>query len=131
MTNDDKITDGKLQYGINREAEKLLALSSGKIDKYEYLISEVILPCNQERVIEQAKFIYSPFEKQIKTTEDQGEKQVKALESRGKKFFEELTNKWMEEIQDLSKQIDLGNINFRYNGNTAPKTRKRIENNKS
>ena len=37
----------------------------------------------------------------------------------------------MEEIQDLSKQIDLGNINFRYNGNTAPKTRKRIENNKS
>ena len=25
----------------------------------------------------------------------------------------------MEEIQDLSKQIDLGNITFRYNGNTA------------
>ena len=119
MTNDDKITDGKLQYDINREVEKLLALSSGKIDKYDYLISEVILPSDQKRVIEHAKFTYSPFQKQIKTTEDQGEKQVKALENRGNKLFEELTNKWMEEIQDLSKQIDLGNITFRYNGNTA------------
>ena len=26
----------KLQYDINREAAKILALSSGKIDKYEY-----------------------------------------------------------------------------------------------
>ena len=30
-----KITDEKLQYAINKEAAKLSALSSGKIDKYE------------------------------------------------------------------------------------------------
>ena len=37
MTNEDKIKDEKLQYKINREAAKISALSSGKIDKYEYL----------------------------------------------------------------------------------------------
>ena len=75
---DDKITDEKLQYNINREAAKISALSSGKIDKYEYLTSEEILPPDQRKVVEQPKFTYYPpgkaFEKQIKTIEDQGEK---------------------------------------------------------
>ena len=35
MTVDDKIKDEKLQYNINKEAAKLLGLSSGEIDKYE------------------------------------------------------------------------------------------------
>ena len=38
MTIEDQIRDEKLQYDINREAAKILSLSSGKIDKYEYLI---------------------------------------------------------------------------------------------
>ena len=37
MTINDQIIDENLQYNINREAAKILALSSGKIDKYEYL----------------------------------------------------------------------------------------------
>ena len=37
MTIDDKIRYEKLQYGINKEAAKTAALSSGKIDKYKYL----------------------------------------------------------------------------------------------
>ena len=76
MTNDDPIGDEKLQYDINWEAVKISASSSGKIDKYEYLTGEEILPSNQKQIIEQAKFIYSPlgkaFEKQTKTIEDQG-----------------------------------------------------------
>ena len=44
MTIDDKIRDEKLQYGINREAAKISALTFGKIDKYEYLTGEEILP---------------------------------------------------------------------------------------
>ena len=68
----------KLQYDINRETAKISALSSGKLDKYEYLTGEEILPSNQQQTIQQAKFNYSPFgkalEKQRKTTEDQGEK---------------------------------------------------------
>ena len=88
MTIDDKIKDEKLQYDINREAAKISARSSGKIDKYEYLTGEEILPSDQNKIIEQAKFTYSPlckaFEKQTKTIEDQGEKQIKALEEHGK-----------------------------------------------
>ena len=52
MTIDDKIRDEKLEYYINREAAKISALSSGKIDKYEYLTSEEILPSNQRQIIE-------------------------------------------------------------------------------
>ena len=59
-----------MQYDNNREAAKAWALS-GKIDKYDYLKGEVILPSDQSGIIEQAKFTYSPlrkaFEKQIKT----------------------------------------------------------------
>ena len=52
----DKIRDEKLQYNINRQEAKISALSSGKIDKYEYLTGEEILPYDQRRVIEEAKF---------------------------------------------------------------------------
>ena len=76
MTTEDQVKDEKLQYDINREAAKISALSSGKIDKYEYLTGEEILPSSERRMIEQVKFTYSPlgkaFEKQIKTIEDQG-----------------------------------------------------------
>ena len=42
MTTDDRIRDGKLQYDINKEAAKISALSSGKIDKYENLTGKEI-----------------------------------------------------------------------------------------
>ena len=75
--------DEKLQHDINREAAKISALSSGKLHKYEYLTGEDILLSNQQQIIEQTKFTYSPlgkaFDKQIKTIEDQGKKQVDAL----------------------------------------------------
>ena len=37
MTIDDQIENEKLQYDINREAAKISGLSSGKINKYDYL----------------------------------------------------------------------------------------------
>ena len=86
MTIIDQIRGEKLQYDINRKAAEISASSSGKIDKYEYLSSNEILPFNQQ-TIEQAKFTYSllgrAFEKQIKTFEDQGEKQIKAIPGQG------------------------------------------------
>ena len=85
MIIDHKIKDEKLQYNINREAPKISALSSGKIDKYEYVTGEEILPSDQSRIIEEAKFAYSllgkAFEKQIKIIEDQGIKQAEALKA--------------------------------------------------
>ena len=49
MAIDDKIRDGKLQYNISRESAKISALSSGRIDKYEYLILEEKPPTNHRR----------------------------------------------------------------------------------
>ena len=63
MTIDDKIRDERRQYNINRKAAKISALSSGKIDKYEYLTGEEIVPFNQRQIIKQAKFAYSILEK--------------------------------------------------------------------
>ena len=92
MTINDQIRDEKLQYDINREAGKISALSSGKIDKYEYLTGEEILPSNQKQIIQQAKFTDSPlgkaFDKQIKTIEDQGKKQLDTLKSLKPKILE-------------------------------------------
>ena len=83
MTINDQVRDEKLQYDISKEAAKISAFLSSKIHKYEYLTGEDILPSNQQQIIEQARFTYSPlgkvFEKQIKTIEDQGQKQVDAL----------------------------------------------------
>ena len=56
---------------VNREAEKISALSSGKIDKNEYLTGDEILPFSKRKIIEPAKLAYSllgkAFEKQTKT----------------------------------------------------------------
>ena len=77
MRINDKIKDEKQQYDINREAGKISDLLSGKIDKYEYHTGEEILPPEQKRVIEQAKFTYSTLGKVL-------EKQTKGIGDRGK-----------------------------------------------
>ena len=136
MTINDQIRDENLRYDIDREAAKISALSSGKLHKYEYLTGEDILPSNQQQIIEQAKFTYSPlgkaFEKQIKTIEDQGKKQVYALEksrpteetkpiedesnnqSKATITFNELINKRKELMCELYVSIEYNNLKFQY-----------------
>ena len=123
MTINNQIRDEKLQYDINREAAKTSALSSGKIHKYEYLSGEDILPSNQQQIIEQARFTYSPlgkaFEKQIKTIEDQGKKQVDALntlKSNNQLTIEDVipknalnndeAKKELDKIKEIEKNVD-------------------------
>ena len=136
MTIEDQIKDEKLQYHINREAAKISALSSGKIDKYEYLTGEEILPSNQQQIIQQVKFTYSPLgkalEKQIKTIEDQGKKQVKAIQenkqlvninkdddykdkllhSKEREIFKDIYNKRLDKIEELNDKIDYDNLKY-------------------
>ena len=134
MTIEDQIKDEKLQYDINREAAKISALSSGKLDKYEYLTGEEILPSNQQQIIQQAKFNYSPlgkvFEKQRKTIEDQGEKQVKAIQdnqlvniknydyknkllfSKEREIFKDIYNKKLDEIEEMNNKIDYDDLEY-------------------
>ena len=136
MTIEDQIKDEKLQYDINREAAKISALSSGKFDKYEYLTGEEILLSNQQQLIQQVKFIYSPLgkalEKQRKTIKDQGEKQVVALESLkapDKKLppindfipIENLNPKIINEIkriEEIEKKVDRNKMFYKGNNKT-------------
>ena len=129
MTINDQIRDEKLQYDINRKTAEISDLSSGKIDKYEYLTGKEILPSNQQQIIEQAKFTYSPlgkaFEKQIKTIEDRGEKKITVIQDQGqvktikkciydnedtpliskqKEIFNKLVDEILEEITDLDRK---------------------------
>ena len=88
MTIDDKIRDEKLQHNTNREAEKYQYYHKKKKGKHENLTGVEILPSDQKRVIEQAKFTYSPlgksFERQTKTIDDQRKKQIKIYEDNKK-----------------------------------------------
>ena len=144
MTIEDQIRDGKLQYDIYREPSNISALSSGKIDKYEYLTGEKILPSNQQKIIEKAKFTYSPlgkaFEKQTKTIEDLGEKQIKAIQNKGfnksiekakfdadydlailrqKEIYKELSEEKKTEIKNLDRSVDRDKLIYKYEGNTS------------
>ena len=96
MKIDDKIRGEEVQYDINGEAAKISALSSGKMKKYEFLTGEKILSSDQSRIIEEAKFTYSPlgkaFQKQIKTIEEHGKKHTDAIANQ-KKRLEALINK--------------------------------------
>ena len=125
MTINDHIRDEKIQYDIKYEAAKISALLSGKIRKYEYLTGEDILPPNQQQIIEQAKFTYSPlgkaFENKIKTIQDQGQKQTDALkvlepkaiesESNNKpiitqEFYDKILEERIDEILQMRDKID-------------------------
>ena len=135
MTIEDQIKDEKLQYDINREAAKISALSSGKIDKCEYLTGEEIVPSNQQQIIQQAKFNYSPLGKAIetqrKTTEDQGKEQVKAIQdnnqlvsinkgdykdklllSKEREIFKDISNKRLNKIEELNNKINYDDLYY-------------------
>ena len=135
MTIEDQIKDEKLQYDINRETAKISALSSGKLDKYEYLTGEEILPSNQQQIIQQAKFNYSPLgkaiEKQRKTIEDQGKEQVKAIQdnkqlvsinkdgykdkllfSKEREIFKNIFNKRLNKIEEMNNKIDYDDLDY-------------------
>ena len=135
MTIEDQIKNEKLQYDINREAAKISALSSGKLDKYEYLTGEEILPSNQQQIIQQAKFNYSPLgnaiEKQRKTIEDQGKEQVKAIQdnkqlvsvnkddykdklifSKEREIFKDFFNKRLNKIEEMNNKIDYDDLDY-------------------
>ena len=60
-TFDDKIKASQAQYELDREAAKISALSSKKLEKYEYLTGKDLK--YKPRLVEQAKFEYSPFGK--------------------------------------------------------------------
>ena len=125
MTIDEQIRDEKIQYDINREPTKISALSSSKIDKYEYLTGE---ESNQKQIIEpaQSTLLEKAFEKQTKTIKNQGEKHVNAIKnnkkqlantnsdyyrnelllSKEREMFKDIYNERLDKIEELTKKIN-------------------------
>ena len=85
------------QYDLNRKEAKISEFSSGNLDKYEYLTGEVVN--YKPRIVEQAKFDYSPLSKffnkglkqedkkegllkRLKNTEDKNKEKLKAIKDK-------------------------------------------------
>ena len=60
---DDKIKANKVHYDLDRKAFKISVLSSGELEKYEYLIGEDL--GYKLDVIQKAKFEYSHLVKSL------------------------------------------------------------------
>ena len=87
-----------------------------------------MLPCNQQQIIEQAKFAYSSlgkaFEKQIKTIEDQGKKQIDALadlkpkeikprETKPNKYGDYFIHR-LAKIRESFKPVDFNDLTYNF-----------------
>ena len=84
-----------MQNDINKEAPKISALSSSKIEKYEYVTCEEILPSRQSRIIEWAKFTYSPLGKAL-------EKQIRLkTKEKNKSIYKQLSDTYQKSVASL------------------------------
>ena len=114
-----------------------------QLELYEYLTGEEILPSNQQQIIEQAKFTYSPlgkvFEKQTKTIEDQTKiikdkkEQIKETEKQSDKYDDnlpinkqrEIVNKLIkdrrETMNEFHSSVKFDNLLYHYKGPTRDK----------
>ena len=68
----DKTKANKAQYELDREAAKISALSSGELEKCEYLTGEDLV--YKPDVIQKAKFEYSPLSKVFDKRLDESDK---------------------------------------------------------
>ena len=95
-----------LQYDISIKAAKISALSSCKMDKYEYLAGIEILASNKRAVIEKVQLcsqLLKNKQKKKEKMEDQGEKQIKVTEGQRKQLFE--SNTFVRSLIMMAKQI--------------------------
>ena len=99
----------RIQYDIDRDAAKVSALSSGKIDKYQFITGEEILPSNQIQIMQQAKFAYSPLRKAFEKHTENWVGAVKFLDLPNKK--DEL--KQIESIFPQNLMNDLVCVKFK------------------
>ena len=125
-------------------AKKYQPYHQVKFVNMNILLVKIYYHLINSKIIEEAEFTYYPlgkgFEKQIKTIEDQGQKQVDALESlktqeqtkaitynddddddddneflkQKEQIYNILFDKKLDEIQELSKEIDYEKLNYNF-----------------
>ena len=103
----DKIKENKAQYDLDREAAKISALSSGELEKYEYLTGED-LQYNPD-IIQKTKPEHSPlgkvfnkgldesykkkdFLKRVKNTEGKNGQQLEVIKDQGERQLEVISS---------------------------------------
>ena len=76
-TLDNKIRSNQAQNDLDRQNAKISAISSGELDKYEYLTDEDL--GYKPNVVQKAKFEYSPLGQVFNKGLEKDEKQVGLL----------------------------------------------------
>ena len=112
---DDKIKENKAQDELDRETAKISPLSSGELEKYQYLTGEDL--GYKPDVNQKAKFEYSPFGKvfnkgldesdkkegllkRLKNIEDKNEQQLQAIKNQS----ETIKDQQEKELDAISDQ---------------------------
>ena len=117
---DNKIRANKVQYDLDREAAKISALSSGELEKYEYLSGENL--GYKPDVIQKAKYEYSSLSKvfnegldksdkkegllkRLKNIDGKKEQQLQANKNQEKKKQVETTEDEDEDMETFHKKL--------------------------
>ena len=104
---DDKIKANKAQYDLDREAVKISALSSRKLEKYEYLTGDDL--GYTPDVIQKAKFEYSPLDKAFNKGLDEEEKiegllkRLKNVECKNEQQLEAIKDQGERQLNVIKK----------------------------
>ena len=93
---DNKIRPNQAQYDLDKQNGKISALSSGELDKYEYLTGEDLV--YKPDVVQKAKFEYSPLGQGFNKELEKDEKQIGLLKRL--KNIEDKTDKQLNENKD-------------------------------
>ena len=120
MAIDDKIRDEELHYDINREAATI-AFWWSKIDKYDCLTGEEILPSDQKRIIEQTKFTYSPLGKYFEKTNKNNWKTKVKSKSKHLKSMEKNWFNLMHLLENLNMKRKMTNFFLNFAGSLFTK----------
>ena len=104
----NKIRANKAQYDLDREAVKISALSSGELEKYEYLSGEDL--GYKPNVIQKAKFEYSPLGKVFNEGLDKDDKKegllkrLKSIEGKNKDPLDEIEHQGQKQLNVIKEQ---------------------------
>ena len=104
----NKIRANKAQYDLDREAVKISALSSGELEKYEYLSGEHL--GYKPNVIQKAKFEYSPLGKVFNEGLDKDDKKegllkrLKSIEGKNKDPLDEIEYQGQKQLNVIKEQ---------------------------
>ena len=118
---DNKIRPNQAQYDLDKQNGKISALSSGELDKYEYLTGEDLV--YKPDVVQKAKFEYSPLGQVFNKELEKDEKQVGLLKRL--KNIEDKIDKQLNENKD--SQLGIKFISYRIKEKLSEEAKNMLE----